>query len=160
MGGGDKQEYRQYVDTLIHNKNMEYIERKEYWGEIPALINLEKLDLPDTCSAGSIVEDFMMNIPENKWEGLTGAENIYIRTSLPYYQSINQCLLSYNTQLVNINFGNDNDFIIAIPTKNHQNWLPWEAAMDQGKIKLSFYSPFNEDQVIQNIKENLPSLVD
>lgn len=158
MSGGNSADFHNYTDKLIENKNMVYIERKEYWGDKPKLHNLTKLELADNCSARIIIEETMRGISEEKWEILKSKEEIYIRYQLPYYQRLNHCLLSYKTRLVNVNFGSDNDYIIAVPTEDQEDWKKWESAIEQRKIKLIFYTPFDDAQVINNIKKHLPSL--
>jgi len=158
MHGGSDEEFHDYSNNLIQNHNMQYIERKEYWGEIPKLRNLAQLKLEDNCSAQKIIERFTHNIPEKNWESLNDKEAIYIRYKLPYYQRINKCLLPHKTRIVRIDFGSDNDYIIAIPTEDNESWKAWKKAIEQKKIKLIFYSPFSDREVLIDIKQNLPSI--
>lgn len=160
MSGANGTEFLSRAESLISNNNIEYIERKEYWGEKPKLKNLAQLQLPENCSAYPMIDAIMGNVPEDKWERLSRKEKLYIRYNLPYYQRLNKCLLPYKTRLVNIDFGNEHDYIISVPTEDQKEWKQWKTAIKRGKIHLTFYPPFDDEQVLQDLKENLSTLVE
>lgn len=150
--------YDELLNALVADHHLEYIERKEYFGEVPALASLTTLKLGEGCSALGVVQKLFASIPEERWNTLSWGERIYMQYELPYYQRINGCLLKHHTRLANIAFGNENDFIIAVPTEDSPAWVPWQAALDKGQIVLQFYPPLDDDGVVRALRTKLPSL--
>lgn len=125
---------------------------------MPALVNLGSLELDARCSAWPTVQKLFASVPDERWNALSWDERVYVQYELPYYQRINACLVEHRTRLANIAFGNENDFIIAVPTEDSPAWTPWQTALDSGQIALQFYPPLDDEGVARELRAKLPSL--
>ncbi len=143
------------VDRLIEEGRMEYIERKEYWGEFPRLKVLQELEekkvLPDDYKPGNLIYSFLDEklSDEDIWENLSDDEDEFIRYEIPYFEHLNHYFQPFGIRLVALNL--EHEYIFAVQIED----LPKLQGLD-----LRLYPPMNDEEVILKIKQHLPSLFD
>lgn len=157
MQGKNSGNYQSYTDQLIRAKKLCYIERKEYFGELPQLCNLQQEALQE-LSTEALIGGIMFSVPIGRWETISPQETDYLNYELPHYQHLNFHLKPYKTRLVTVEFGNEHDFVIAVPLEEDPQWADWQSLLQSGALNLGFYQPMDEEGIRQLVQDNLSSV--
>ncbi len=157
MQGKNSSSYESYTDQLIMTNKLCYIERKEYFGELPELCNLKQEALRE-LSSEALIGGIIFSVPVESWDNLSQRETDYLNYELPHYQYLNHHLKPYKTRLVTVAFGNEHDFVIAVPLEDDPQWAEWQALIQSEALKLVFYPPMDESGIRELLRSNLPTI--